>query len=149
MLLLCAVLLENCMTINRFEQNIQIPNHQWKSSYEPEIKFEISDTLSSYNVYVTIRHTDAYAYRNIWLDISSLHPGDTTYQKGRFELTLQQSDGKWLGTGYGDIWEVRYPLFNRIRFIKKGTYAIRLRQIMRDDPLKHIMNAGIRIEKSS
>lgn len=138
-----------CIRINQFEKNIQIPQQQWSSSFSPEIQFDITDTLSLYNVFVTLRHTDAYLYRNIWLDIATRQPGDTTYQKGRFELTLQQSDGKWLGTGYGDIWEVRYPLFRRIHFRKEGQYHIILRQIMRDDPLKHIMNAGIRIEKTS
>ena len=138
-----------CIRINQFEKNVQIPQQQWTSSFSPEIKFDITDTLTLYNVYVTLRHTDAYLYRNIWLDIATRQPGDTTYQKGRFELTLQQSDGKWLGTGYGDIWEVRYPLFRRIRFRKQGQYSIILRQIMRDDPLKYIMNAGIRIEKTS
>jgi gliding motility-associated lipoprotein GldH len=138
-----------CVRINQFEKNIQIPESRWAYKFEPEVKFTIKDTISLYNVFVTLRHTDAYAYRNLWLDIATQQPGDTSYQKGRFELTLQQSDGKWLGTGYGDIWELRHPLFKQIRFKKQGEYTIRLRQIMRDDPLMHIMNAGIRIEKAS
>lgn len=138
-----------CIRLNQFEKNIQIPKSQWTYALEPEIKFDITDTLSLYNIFLTLRHTDAYAYRNIWLDIATKQPGDTVYQKGRFEFTLQQTEGKWLGTGYGDIWEVRYPLFKQIRFNKQGQYTIRLRQIMRDNPLLHVLNAGIRIEKTS
>ena len=138
-----------CVRINQFEKNIQIPESKWTYKFEPEVKFEIKDTNSLYNVFVTLRHKDAYAYRNLWLDIATRQPGDTSFQKGRFEMTLQQTDGKWLGTGYGDIWELRHPLLKQIRFKKQGEYTIRLRQIMRDDPLMHIMNAGIRIEKAS
>ena len=62
---------------------------------------------------------------------------------------MQNQNGEWIGTGMNDIWEVRYPLFSNIRFTKQGSYSIRLQQTMRDNPLLHIMNAGIRIEKAN
>ncbi|MBU6158985.1 MAG: gliding motility lipoprotein GldH [Bacteroidetes bacterium] len=136
-----------CMPINRFERNVQIPQNKWFYSFTPEISFDITDTTSLYNVFVNLRHTDAYAYRNIWLEIETRRPADSLFQKERFELNLQQPDGQWMGTGYADIWEVRHPLFSGIQFKRSGTYTVRLRQIMRDDPLAHVMNAGIRVEK--
>lgn len=136
-----------CMPINRFERNVQIPQNKWFYSFTPEISFDISDTTALYNVFVNLRHTDAYAYRNIWLEIETRRPADSLFQKERFELNLQQPDGQWMGTGYADIWEVRHPLFSGIQFKRSGTYTVRLRQIMRDDPLAHVMNAGIRVEK--
>ena len=62
-------------------------------------------------------------------------------------MILQNQEGRWIGTGMSDIYEVRYPLFNNIRFTKQGEYNIRIQQTMRDNPLLHVMNAGIRIEK--
>jgi gliding motility-associated lipoprotein GldH len=144
-MLICA----GCMKLNRFEKNVEIPKQQWSYTFQPEFSFEITDTVTSHNIFLVLRHTDAYAYKNIWLNISTLQPGDSTFQTERFEFTLQQPDGKWYGTGYGDIWEVRHPLLRNIQFKKKGIYKIRLHQIMRDEPLLHIMNAGIRIEKIS
>lgn len=137
----------SCMQLGNFEKNIEIKKHEWQSSFEPEVEFAITDTVSPYNVFVVLRHTDAYAYKNIWLYISTQQPGDSSFKKERFELTLQQPDGTWIGTGLNDVWEIRHPLFTNIRFIKKGTYHIRLQQAMRDEPLLHVMNAGIRIEK--
>lgn len=136
-----------CMNINRFERNVQIPGQEWRYAFEPEIRFDIMDTASLYNVYLTLRHTDQYAYSNIWLEISTKQPGDTTFQKERFELGLQEAGGKWLGTGYADIWELRHLLLESLKLRKAGTYTIRIRQIMRDEPLRHIMNVGVRIEK--
>ena len=147
--LFCALTMVGCMRINHFEKNVEIPEQQWSYTFQPEFTFEITDTLAAHNVQVVIRHTDAYAYKNIWLNIATLQPGDTLYKTERFEFNLQQTDGKWLGTGYGDIWEIRHPLFRNIQFKKKGFYKIKLHQIMRDNPLLHIMNAGIRIEKHS
>ena len=145
--LLFALMSTGCMKLNQYEKNVEIPLQQWSYNFQPEFEFEISDTVSAHNVFVVLRHSDAYAYKNIWMNISTLQPGDSTYKTERFEFNLQLADGKWLGTGYGDIWEIRHPLFKNIYFKKKGTYKIQLHQIMRDDPLHHIMNAGIRIEK--
>lgn len=141
------VWLGSCSSMDAFEKNAEIPKHEWSYSYQPEVKFTITDTVSAYNVFVTLRHTDAYAYKNIWIYLSTRQPADTTYNKERFELTLQDQEGRWIGTGMSDIYEVRYPLFNNIRFTKQGEYSIRLQQTMRDNPLLHVMNAGIRIEK--
>jgi gliding motility-associated lipoprotein GldH len=142
-----GVLGTGCMQLDSFEQNVEIPGHEWSYDQQPSVEFTITDTVAAYNIFITLRHTDAYAYRNIWLTIATRQPGDSTFQKERFELTLQQPDGQWLGTGMGDVRELRYPLFSDIRFLKKGVYTIQLQQIMRDNPLLHIMNAGIRIEK--
>lgn len=133
--------------MDTFEKNVQIPKHEWDYTFQPEINFTITDTVSAYNAFVTLRHTDAYAYKNIWLYISTQQPGNNNIQKERFEFVLQNQNGEWLGTGMSDIWEVRLPLFETIRFTKQGNYSIRLQQTMRDNPLLHIMNAGIRIEK--
>lgn len=137
----------SCLQLNSFEQNVEIAKHEWSAASPAEVSFNITDTISAYNVYVVLRHTDAYAYKNIWLNIATQQPGDKQFNSDRFELTLQQPDGTWIGTGLNDIWEIRYPLFTNVRFVKKGTYRIRLQQAMRDEPLLHILNAGIRIEK--
>ena len=139
----------SCSQLNGFEQQVQIRSHAWQYNQQPELQFTITDTASYYNVMVSLRHTDAYAYRNIWLLVATKQPGDSSFRTERFELTLQHPDGRWIGTGLGDIWEVRHPLFTRIRFTRVGTYTIRLQQTMRDNPLLHVMNAGIRIEKAN
>lgn len=147
-LLPALALLNGCMPLNNFEQQVEIPGHRWASDFAPEIQFNITDTTARYNVSVILRHTHAYAYRNIWLNIATLQPGDSSFRKERFELLLQQPDGTWIGSGFQDVWEIRHPLFTDLRFQKAGVYTIRLQQIMRDNPLEHVMNAGIRVEKA-
>jgi len=147
LLFLLMTFLFSCRKLDRFEKNVSIPGYQWKQSFEPEISFEITDTVSMYQSFLVLRHTHAYAYRNIWLQLSFRQPGDSIFRAEKFELNLQQSDGQWLGTGLSDIWELRHPLFSDIRFRQPGIYTIRIKQIMRDNPLSEVMSAGIRIEK--
>ena len=149
LLIACNLLLfASCIKIEVFEKNVQIPNHEWKWENKPAINFDISDTITAYNIFITLRHTEAYEYRNLWLFVYTKQPGDKVYQKARIELPLQNAAGKWLSaTGMDDIWEHRIKLFENIKFKKSGIYSIQLEQNMRDNPLKHVMNAGIRIEK--
>jgi gliding motility-associated lipoprotein GldH len=146
-LALVIAFLPACMQLNTFEQAAQVKGHNWTYDFQPRFSFTITDTAAAYNIFITLRHTEAYAYKNIWMNISTRQPGDSAYRQERFELTLQHSDGRWIGTGLSDIYELRHPLFSNVKFRKSGTYSIRLQQIMRDNPLQHVMNAGVRIEK--
>lgn len=136
-----------CETIDVFEKNVSIPNHEWSSAFKPEIAFEITDTTSFYNIYVVLRHTDAYRYKNIWMNIYTEVPGDTLLQQ-RFDLLLATDDKGWLGSGMDDIFEHRVRITSEPQKLSKpGLYKFRLEQIMREEPLKYVMNAGIRVEK--
>lgn len=136
-----------CETIDVFEKNVSIPNHEWSSSYTPEIAFEITDTTSFYNIYVVLRHTDAYRYKNIWINIYTQVPGDTLL-KQRLDLLLAADDKGWLGSGMDDIFEHRVRITGEPQKLSKaGLYKFRLEQIMREEPLKYVMNVGIRVEK--
>ena len=54
---------------------------------------------------------------------------------------------RWLGSGMDDIFEHRILINPQPRPLRKGTYTFTLEQDMREDPLEHILNAGIRVEK--
>jgi len=138
--------LSSCNTVDIFEKNVPIPSNEWQRDFKPAIDFNITDTTASYNIYVTFRHTHAYSYNNIWLNISFQLPGDTL-NKQRVNLLLANEKG-WLGAGMDDIYEVRQLITPQpFQFKKSGKASFTLEQIMRENPLKHIMNAGIRVEK--
>jgi gliding motility-associated lipoprotein GldH len=134
--------------MDEFEKNVVIPGNKWTTSFEPSFDFTIQDTTSLYNVYIVLRHTDAYHYNNIWLKVGIQVPGDTLrYQ--RSEQRLGNDANGWEGTGMDDIWEVR-KLVNTagpLKFTKSGPYHFTVGQIMRENPLENVMNIGIRIEK--
>lgn len=138
----------SCTTVDVFEKNITIPKHAWRSSFKPEIRFEIKDTLARYSIYAVIRHTDAYRYKNIWINMYMQMPGDTLI-KQRLDLRLATDDKGWLGTGMDDIFEHRILVTQQPVSLKaSGSYLFRLENIMREDPLEHVMNVGIRVEKA-
>ena len=140
-----SFLLPSCTTIDLYEKNVTLPGHEWQSSYKPEFSFIIKDTTSLYQVYFVLRHTEKYNYNNIWIHLYSQPPGDTLH-KAPFELQLASNDKGWLATGMDDIYEHRLKLTQPVS-LKAGEYKLILENIMREDPLKHVLNVGIRVQK--
>jgi gliding motility-associated lipoprotein GldH len=147
-ILLCAAFF-SCRQIDVFEKNTSIPGHSWKGNFAAKGSFDIKDTTVLYNMYIVLRHTDAYTYENIWLNVGLQPPGDSMHYT-RYNVQLAKDATGWEGKGMDDIWEIRKLLeTNGQAFKKSGTWNFSLQQIMRDDPLPHMMSAGLRVEKSA
>jgi gliding motility-associated lipoprotein GldH len=146
---LLAIAFSACMpSIDVFEKDVVIPGQQWQSSFQPQITFDIQDTSSTYNVYLVLRHTDAYNYNNIWIKASVLQPGDARIRAQRFNLALATNEKGWLGSAMDDIYEERVLVQPQTKFSAPGSYHFTLEQIMREDPLLHVLNVGLRVEKT-
>lgn len=142
-------LLSGCTEIDVYEKNTPIPNMQWSSDYNVKGTFLIKDTTSTYNVFLVLRHTDAYSYNNIWLNIGLQSPADTGLLYQKINLSLGNDAEGWSGVGMNNIWERRKLISGTPkRFVKTGPYNFSIAQIMRDNPLKNLISAGIRIEKA-
>ena len=142
----CALCLSTCTTADLYEKTVSLPGHEWKSNYKPEFNFTITDTATPYEAFFVVRHTEKYNYNNIWINLYSQPPGDTLHQ-AQFELQLATNEKGWLASGMDDIYEHRIRLIPP-RQLRSGTYKLILENIMREDPLKEVLNVGIRIEKA-
>lgn len=63
-------------------------------------------------------------------------------------LTLGDNKKGWLGTGMSDVFEQRVRITRFPIQLQKGEYVFVLGQIMREDPLQGILQAGLRVEKA-
>ncbi|HET9277872.1 MAG TPA: gliding motility lipoprotein GldH [Flavitalea sp.] len=146
-LIIFSFVIASCTKVDVFEKNVTIPGHEWSSTFRPEIVFEITDTLSTYNIFAVIRHSDAYRYKNIWMNIYTQAPGDTI-NKQQLDLRLATDDKGWLGSGMDDIYQHRVLITSKPVALRTGTYRFKLENVMREDPLEHVFNVGIRVEKA-
>ena len=140
--------LSSCKQLAVYEKDTAIPKYEWQSNFLVRGSFIISDTLSDYNLYVVLRHTDAYKYNNIWLNIGRQFPSDS-FQYQKVNISLGEDASGWKGSGMNDIWEVRTLLTEKPWHLKQGVYNFSVSQIMRDNPLLHIMSVGMRVEKTA
>jgi gliding motility-associated lipoprotein GldH len=141
-----TVLLSGCGSLDVYEKMFFFPNHEWNSSNRCSFTFNIEDTTSLYNIYVLLRHEDAYHFNNIWLNVTTRAPGDSIKSQ---QVNVQLADNKkgWLGTGMDDVFDHRARITRAPVKLKKGEYTFTLQENMREEPLQFVLNAGIRVEK--
>ncbi|MBL7723210.1 MAG: gliding motility lipoprotein GldH [Chitinophagaceae bacterium] len=140
----------SCTTIDLYEKSVTIPGHSWKSDYKPSFTFTIKDTSSPYLLYFVLRHNDKYSFNNLYINLYAKQPGQDSAQSVRYDLPLATNERGWLASGMDDIYEHRILLTPRgqeFYFKRPGDYTFTIEQIMREDPLKNVLNAGLRIEK--
>jgi len=139
----------SCDTIDLYEKIDSIPGHEWSSAYKPQFNFTIKDTTASYQLFITLRHNERYAFNNIWLNLQAQSPGSAA-QQFLIELPLASADKGWLGNGMDDLYDHRIPITldpQKLNFKKGGEYIFTIEHVMREDPLQNIMNVGLRLEK--
>lgn len=127
------------------DTNQEIPERAW--SYMDKIKVPVSifDTTKAYNVYLNMRHSGDYKYSNIFLLVHEISPDHKTITE-RKEFKLALPDGEWLGKGSGNLYSYQVLFKTNYHFPKKGVYMFQLEQNMRDNPLREVTDAGIRVE---
>lgn len=130
-----------------FEKSVQLPGQEWPAAIKADIPFDLTDTASLYNIYIVLRHTDAYHFNNMFVRMSVWEPGGAKPATGDYDLTLASNEKGWNGSAMDDLYDSRILIQPNTRFRKKGTYLIRLEQVMREDPLKSVLSVGLRVEK--
>jgi gliding motility-associated lipoprotein GldH len=74
-------------------------------------------------------------------------PGDPGSHSQRYDLSLATNQNGWLGVAMDDIYESRILIQSQTKFNRPGDYIFSLQQVMREDPLRHVLNVGVRVEK--
>ena len=140
-----------CDSNRLYEKNIPIKNKIWALSQAPSFEFNNKDTVSMVNMHVNVRHSSSYPFSNLWLFINTTTPNGSLVQD-TLECVLAEKNGKWLGNGLGDIWDIQC-YFKSLQMKEKGAYRFNIEQAMRHgdfakiELLPGIMEVGLRIEK--
>jgi len=129
------------------DKNIELEKRNWSYSEKIRIPVKIEATDIPYNLYLNLRHSADYKYSNIFILIHITGPdGKKITERREFKLALP--DGEWLGSGSGNMYSYQIAFKENYKFPVKGTYIFELEQNMRDNPLDHVSDAGIRVEKA-
>lgn len=140
-MILCA-----CDPNRVFDRNAAVDPNGWIPRDGKEFRVEITDTISIYNLYISLRHTNDYPFSNIYFFVLSRFPDGQLY-RDTVEYVLADPSGRWLGKGLGKIKDNRYPFRKGIHLPEKGTYVFRIEQAMRENYLKGVHDVGLRIER--
>jgi len=143
-----VVFLASCDSKRFFEENKSLENGVWMNTNSLSFTVNIADTLMRYDLYLNVRNDGVYPYSNLYLFIHTTLPGGKT-ATDTVECQLAEPDGKWRGSGHGNLKFNRFLFQKGMAFPQKGDYRFELEQAMRVKELKGIRDAGIRIEKQA
>ena len=143
-----SLLLLVCCNTNTESSYSVFEEDSWHADSIITLSHSVVDTITKQNLYLKIRHTTDFEYQNIFLFVDFQDKRDT------IEVILSEKNGKWLGSGFGDVKEVEFCLAKEVIFNTKKASKVTVEQAMRygEQPvitnLKGIIALGINIKKS-
>jgi gliding motility-associated lipoprotein GldH len=146
LLFISTLFITACDQKRVFEDYQNLKDNAWHINQKPTFYLEVNDTTTEHNVYFNIRHTGLYKYSNLFV-LFTIQGPKAKAETQRLEFKLAEADGKWLGSGLGDIFSNQIKVMENVKFPRKGVYSFSIEQNMRDNPLLGVEDIGVRVEK--
>ena len=144
-LLFCLpILFFSCNTKDVYHTFNHIPERGWDKRVIERFSPVIEDTISTYDIDLSLRYTNDYNYRNLWLFITCEAETGEEFTD-TLNCVLADEYGKWLGSGWGASYQQTISYKTDFNFPRKGRYSISVQQGMRDDVIPGITEVGIKI----
>lgn len=145
-MLVLFALLSSCEESRVYDKNISLDKAGWYYGVPETFEVTVNDTTIAYNLYINVRHTDAYPYNNLWVNMTTTFP-DSSVQTNKVSVVLSESSGKWTGDCVDGICFNSVLVQNNFLLPQLGKYTISLEQDMRMNPLPYILSIGVKLEK--
>lgn len=139
-------ILSSCDSGKIYEKYYDIDRITWNRFDVKTFAVDIKDISSTYDFYVAIRrHTD-FPLPFITIRFTLYTPAGemrTTEQK----IVLKDKQGKLLGDGMGDLWDVQHLAREGFQFTETGICTVEVSSSMSKADLPGIMHVGLIVKK--
>jgi gliding motility-associated lipoprotein GldH len=139
-------LFTSCDQKRVFEDFKTLPSAIWNKDSTKVFSFSIFENKQKYNLLISVRNDISYSYSNLWLFVETIKP-DGSISKETIDVAVAESDGKWLGKGFGGAKTLQVKFHPDFNFPFNGIYKIKISHGMRDENLKGVRDIGFRVEK--
>lgn len=136
-----AVILSACrMRDNDFSYYTNFDGARWAFTDTLQYVPEMNDSVVEGALLLCVRHSAAYPYSNLWLEVEYA-TGDSTVRTDTVEMRLSDDFGRWYGKGTGVSYQLADTVYPRFKAIRHR--PVKIRNIMRCDTLEDIEQFGI------
>lgn len=140
------LMLASCRRKTEYEEFAAVPD-TWNNRNLVNFNVNITDTVTSQNVFISVRHSGKYEFSNLYLFVTAKSPNGSL-KRDTVEIMLADEHGKWQGKGAASVFTLYYPYKTNIRFPITGIYTFTIEQAMWIKDLKNVNNIGLMIEKA-
>ena len=145
LLVVISVLLLSCQQGVVFTEFRSVGPSGWSADSVLVFAPVLVDSVATYDMQLTVRHTDRYAYQNLWMFVD-VRQDSLVLRRDTIEVMLANERGEWLG---GGVSKYTLPLlYLEGELLKKGGYDILVQQGMREDILRGITDVGLKVIKN-
>ncbi len=143
-----AVILASCnFSDTIYNEYKELPAEGWNKDSAAVYNVDVKDITSNYQVIANVRNRGEYRWQNLWLFVSYTQP-DSVVVNDTIECYLADNTGKWLGSGFGSLYEMPVLVKKNFKFKQAGNYKFTIQQGMRDSILTGINDIGLEIIKA-
>lgn len=141
----------SCNSKQVASNHIAIPT-AWEKHNAIPFNFKAPDSTQPYNLFFTVRNTNAYEFSNLFV-ITTLKSPQQNTTIDTLEYEMAAPNGKWLGDGFLEAKEHKLWYKEQFIFPQNGTYTLTVEHAMRENGsvlgvsnLKGIIELGFSIE---
>ena len=104
----------------------------------------VKDTATACDLALILRHTDRYAYQNLWVFVQSAD-SLSPVKVDTVQAILADDRGRWLGTRAGRYYSGFVTIAHDLHYTAPGAYTYTLVHGMRDSVITGIADIGLEI----
>lgn len=141
------LILFSCSPGKVYEKHVKLENLAWNRFNTISFDIGIKDVGPSYDVYAAIRHITDIPYPDIDVSAYLLTPYGETRSR-ELTIALKDREGKNLGDGLGELWDVQALIWEGLEFREPGIYSIDLSSAMQQLDVIGVLEVGLVVKKA-
>jgi gliding motility-associated lipoprotein GldH len=143
---LSILILTSCSKTKIYEKRQDFDNYTWNRMKSLFFEVPVTDTETEYNIYLTLRHITQYPYDDLKINVTIYSPSGEE-RTTMHTIKIKDSQGKFLGSGAGDLWDVELLAKEKMGFNQPGTYKFQIDNLMDYLDVVGLVDLGLRVEK--
>ena len=128
-----------------YEKHIKLKDYAWDMQETFTFSFEVENINVNYDIYIAIRHAHIYPYKNLLISTVMTTPSGEQ-RLTDYDFDIKDKQGKFLGDGMGDLYDINIPIRKGFKFQEKGQCTIVFENRMSQVRTPAIMEVGLIVE---
>jgi gliding motility-associated lipoprotein GldH len=145
-LLFILFVLISCNSRNIYEKYIDNERITWNRFDVKTFNVDIKDISAKYDFYVAIRHHTDVPFHYINISFTIYTPSGEVRMM-EHKIYLRDKEGRLLGDGMGDLWDVVYPARMGLELTEPGICKVEISSTMSQADLPGILQVGLVVRK--
>lgn len=147
LVLIVLLLLLSCSPGKVYEKHFKMDNLAWNRFNTVTFEVGIEDTGAAYDIYIAIRHITDMPYPEIDVYFFFSTPGGETRSRS-ITIPIKDKEGRNLGDGLGELWDVQYLAWEGFTFNEPGTCTFEISSAMSQLDLFGVLEVGLIVRKN-